>query len=229
MDIQQIAEVIENNLTIYEILKYCPYDILKHWEIRRCIAGSIICHQGQIYNEFYIIAEGDVDIYILAENGKKYSQAMYKSGNFIGELEIFEQMPYICSVEAKTDLTVLVIQRQFFMHWLELDRHITAYITKAICNQYSKLSQKAGEDTLYSLKQRLCHYILSYYQRSSIEPTEINLDKEQLSDRFAVTPRSINRILQYLKAEDIIEIKKNSIVLKDRDKLAREEAVSRYE
>ncbi len=229
MDIQQIAIVIENNPAIYEILKYCPYEILKHWEIRRYNPGSIICRQGEVYDEFYIIAEGYVDIYVMAENGKKYSQAVYKKGNFIGELEIFEQIPYICFVEAKTDLTLLVIQRRFFMQWLELDRNITAYITKIICNQYSKLSQKAGEDTLYSLKQRLCHYILSCCQGAVIKPVEINLEKEQLSDRFAVTSRSINRILQYLKEEDIIEIKPNSIVIKDLDKLIREEAVSRYE
>lgn len=229
MDIQQIATVIDNNPTIYEILKYCPYEILKHWEVKQYPPGAIICRQGEVYDDFYIIADGCVDIYVMAENGKKYSQAVYKKGNFIGELEIFERIPYICFVEAKTDLTLLVIQRQFFMHWLELDRNITAYITKIICNQYSKLAQKAGEDTLYSLKQRLCHYILSCCRETVVRPIEINLEKEQLSERFAVTSRSINRILQYLKEQEIIEIKPNSIVIRDIDKLIQEEAASRYE
>jgi DNA-binding GntR family transcriptional regulator len=57
---------------------------------------------------------------------------------------------------------------------------------------------------------------------------EIKLDKEKLSERFAVTARSINRILQHLRKENIIEVNANMmIIVKDLGKLVLEEERSR--
>jgi hypothetical protein len=44
-----------------------------------------------------------------------------------------------------------------------------------------------------------------------------------------VTQRSINRTLQYLKANNIIEEKNNYIIIKDIKELENEEVMSRFE
>lgn len=229
MDINKLEDIIESNHDIHKMLKYCPYEILKRWEFMEYLAGNIICRQGEKYDNFYIIVQGFADIYFMSENGKKYSQAIYKTGDYIGELEIFDQKPYSCYVEALTDLRLIKISRDIFMEWLELDRNISTYIIESLCNQFYKLSKKAGEDTLYSLKNRLCNYLLSYNKQKGTAGIKIVLDREKLSDRFAVTPRSINRILQYLRKKDIIEIVADALVVKDVEQLVREGKNSRNE
>jgi DNA-binding transcriptional regulator LsrR (DeoR family) len=57
----------------------------------------------------------------------------------------------------------------------------------------------------------------------------LKLDKEKLSEKFAVTIISVNRILQSLKSKNIIDIKTNSIIIKDFKQLTLEEEASRYE
>jgi CRP-like cAMP-binding protein len=231
MDIKQLEDIIENNPDIYKMLKYCPYNILRHWQPMEYSAGDIICSQGEKYNCFYIIVHGYADIYFMSESGKKYSQAIYKKGDYIGELEIFDRKPYSCFVEALTDLKLIKIARDIFIEWLQLDRNICVYIIESLCNQFYKLSKKAGEDTLYSLKNRLCNYLLSFDNQSTkgIKSIKIELEREKLSDRFAVTPRSINRVLLYLRKKGIIDIVANFIIVKDLEELAREEKYSRNE
>lgn len=40
-------------------------------EIEKFTSGSIIYPQGEIYNSVSIIVEGKVNIFVIAENGKK--------------------------------------------------------------------------------------------------------------------------------------------------------------
>lgn len=229
MDIHGIVNIIERNPRIYEILKCCPYDILKRWKIRNYAKGQILFRQGEIYDSFCIAVSGYIDIYVMAENGKRYSQAVYTTGDFIGELEIFDQKPFGCFVEAISEVKLLEIEREYFLQWLELDKNISAYITKNLCSQFYNLSKKAGQDTLYSLKQRLCYYLIAGAKGSSGVVERIDIQKDKLSEQMAVTQRSINRVLQYLKEKGIIDIKNNSVVIKDMNALKMEEEVSRYE
>lgn len=229
LGIHNIISIMEKDPDLLDLLKYCPYEILGQFEVKEYRKGTIICRQGLVYDYFYIIVDGHADIYIMAENGKKYSQAVYKKGNYIGELEIFDRKPYSCFVEALTDMKLLQLKREYFLKWIELDRNINNYIMHTLCSQFYNLSVKAGEDTLYSLKQRVCNYLISCSNeaKKGLGGIEINVQKEQLSERFAVTQRSINRILQYLKGKSIIEVKNKSILIKDLNALRNEEKTYR--
>ncbi|MCC5910197.1 MAG: Crp/Fnr family transcriptional regulator [Clostridiaceae bacterium] len=224
-------KIIESNAIIMRMLRDCPYDIFKRWEIKEYSKGHIVCEQDMHYPYFYIIVEGYANIYIAAENGKKYAQSIYKDGDYFGELEIFENKPYICSVEALTNLTLLRIDREYFIKLIEKDRNFLLYITKTLCNSFYKLSKKAGEDTLYSLKHRVCNYLIYCLDQGIRRENgiEIKVEKEHLSQQFVVTQRSINRILKYLKEQEIIEIRNKSILVINVEKLKQEEEISRNE
>lgn len=231
MELNDLKEIIEANPELYQIFKGCPYEILVQWKSSQYKAGTIICHQGEKNDCFYIVVEGYVDIYYIAENGKKYSQIIIKKGELIGEFEIFEQKPFICSAQALTDIKLLQLKRSYFIKWLELDSNLGSYLAKYLCNQFYLFSEKAGNDALYSLKTRLCSYLLSCIRSEDQNEygIELKLNKEKLSEKFAVTIRSINRVLQSLKMKIIIDIKTHSIVVKDFKRLALEEESSRYE
>lgn len=216
MDIHKIIQIIESNPEIYEMLKYCPYEILKQWSLKEYKKGEFILNQGEVYDCFYILVEGTVDIYVMSETGKKYSLAIYKKGNYIGEHEIFDRMPFSCFAEGISDVKLLKIEREYFLKWLELDRNISAYITKTLCRQFYRLSSKAGKDTLYTLKQRICQYLVdNLNNKGNGYILKLNIEKEKLSEQMAVTQRSVNRILKDLKEKGIIDIDNNNIMIKD--------------
>ena len=214
----EVIDIIERNPKIYELLKWCPYEILKRWQVKTVKGNTVLMKQGEVYNSFLIIVDGLVDIFIMSEQGKKYSQAIYKKGDYIGELEIFEKMPYSCFVETITDAVVLSISRDDFLKWIDMDHNINRYITKTLCRQFYTLSLKAGEDTLYTLRQRICKYILSNISRINNDYI-VAMDKFQISEQMAVTPRSVNRILKQLKEESIIQEGNGYIKIIDIDKL----------
>jgi len=231
MNIHKIIQIIESEPTIYQMMKGCPYHLLQQWEIQSYHKGSMIGCQGERQEYFYIVIEGKVDIYIMAENGKCYSQAIYQKGDYVGELELFDGMPYICSARAINDVVTFRIKRQYFLEWLEQDHNINSHILRTLCSKFYKLSLKAGEDLLYPLRWRVCKYLLQIKDegRKTEQGIEVKVNKENLSEKLAVTERSINRILGSLREAGILELKNNYILIKSIERLEEEQKSSCYD
>lgn len=211
-----VVELVTGDGILYDLLKYCPLAILRRWQLQQVRPGTLICQQHEICHEFHLIAQGNVDVFIHADDGRKYLQARYHAGDMLGELEIFEQRPYICSVEATSEVTLLTLSRSDFCHWLTVDNYFNQKIIRSFSSQYYQLSKKAGEDSLYSLHQRVCHALWQSYQHQGAKNEgEITINKQQLSEQFAVAPRSINRILFELREQQIITVNGERIAVID--------------
>lgn len=221
-DSYRIIEILENNPEIEQIMKNCPYEILQRWKVREFPKNHIIFHQGMVYESFNIVVDGLLNVYTLAKNGRMYSQAVYEKGNFIGELEIFDKRPFICTIEALTPVKLLELDRESFLTWIKHDSNLSYFILRTICKLFYTLSEKASQDTLYPLKYRLCDYLISRAKPRSGAKCEISIDKEAISNQMAVTQRSINRVLYELKKKGIIEVNNNLITLHDVEALKKE-------
>lgn len=231
MVVSVIIKLMEEDRKIYELLKHCPYEIMRQWKLCEYPGGETVFRQGDVVDRLYIIVEGSADINIVAENGREYSLAVYRKGDIIGELEIFERKPFVCNVEALTDLKLIGLEREAFFQWLELDMNVNRQFIKYLSKLFYNLSQKAGDDTLYSLYHRICGYLVECLEQGGKRSGEvqINVNKNQLSSRFAVTQRSVNRVLQSLKEKGIIEIRSQDIIIRDIAKLREEERTSKMQ
>lgn len=225
-----LKKIIKNDEKFAEIFANSPAEIIDKWEVKDYDKGEVICYQGELSDYFYYLIEGYLNIYLMAENGSKYVQSIYKSGDYFGELEIFNQQPYVCTVETLTAARIIRLERKYFMEWIKKDHDYLLYLTKTLCDSFYKLSHKAGEDMLYSLRYRICNYLGYKVEEkgSSSKRIELQIDRKQLSDQLAVTKRSINRVLKNLSEKEIIELKNSSIIIKDIKALNKEEELSRY-
>ncbi|HBA6941621.1 TPA: Crp/Fnr family transcriptional regulator [Escherichia coli] len=209
--------LIVKELQLYELVKYCPIDIMLSWRIEEIPCGAFICRQGDICQKFSLIVSGEVDVFYEVEDGRCYQQARYYKGDMLGELEIFDSRNYICSVKAVSNVQLLTLQNADFNRWLEVDNHFNQQMLRFFSRQYYQLSKKASRDNLYSLCQRVCHTLWQQYQRN--RDTKIFLDKQNLSQELAATMRSINRILHNLKLLKIIDYDGERIILLEPEKL----------
>lgn len=220
----EISEILERDTVIYEIMCQCPYEILRKMAIRDYKAKEFILNQGEIYNNMYIVLEGELGIYVESEHGKKYYLSTYRKGNYIGELEMFGSHPYISSVEALTNVKLLELSREDFIKWIKMDKNLNDYFIRTLCDSTYVLCSNMGTNTLYSLKSRICKYFIDNVSSGGQgEDMKIAINSEMLGEYMAVTQRSVNRILKQLKESGIIEITKAHIVIKNFEKLLEEE------
>jgi CRP-like cAMP-binding protein len=216
--LQDLLEILEHEPDIYEIVKYCPYEVLREFRVIRTRRGEFTLNQGTVYDKIYFLVTGYMGVYVMAENGRKYTFTLYKKGNFIGELEILDQLPFICNVETLSDVTLLELPRDVFLKWMSLDQNISSLIMRCLSREMYALTKKAASESFYPLRHRICQYLVS----SPSAAEKVNINAGKLSDLMAVTARSINRVLKDLRDDGLIGIEKNSAIILNRDALKRE-------
>jgi CRP-like cAMP-binding protein len=79
-------------------------------------AGSILCHEGEMGNQCFLVASGQVSVSKLIDPDEDAEKivASLKEGDLIGEMTLIEEMPRSATVSATTDVRVFVISREAF-------------------------------------------------------------------------------------------------------------------
>lgn len=216
----EVLDVLEKDKKIYDILKNCPYEVLKSIRLKKYPEGRFILEQGEVYSTFYILVEGYVDIFVESNQGKKYYISTYDKGRFIGELEMFEQKPYMCRLESRGAIATLEVTREKYLKWLECDQNFSQYILRTLCKGTYSSMRNMGANALYSLKSRICQLLIENSNEKGV--LRMPMSSELLSERMAVTTRSVNRVLKDLKDKGILEIRRNNVAIKDYQQLLKE-------
>ncbi len=66
-------------------------------------ANDILFHEGDIGFFFYIIQDGEVEVYRTAANGEKKALAVLEAGQALGELALVSNLPRSASARALTN------------------------------------------------------------------------------------------------------------------------------
>ncbi|MGM9929114.1 MAG: hypothetical protein ACI35P_14295 [Bacillus sp. (in: firmicutes)] len=54
---QRLINYMENNEPLYEMLKRCPYEILRQWKVQDFKSRRVIYAQGEVQDSFSIIGK----------------------------------------------------------------------------------------------------------------------------------------------------------------------------
>lgn len=94
-------------------------------------AGSVICDQGQMGREAFVIVEGSATV---SRNKRKV--ATLPAGSVVGELSLLDRGPRTATVVADTQCTLLVIDQRHFIGVLEdvpaLAQKLLAYLAEKV-------------------------------------------------------------------------------------------------
>ena len=195
-NLEKLVKLLEKDREIFQMLRQCPYEILRRFEVKDYEADQFVLNQGEIHNRFYIIASGYVDIYVESAHGKRTG--------------------YISRIQSRGKVRILELDRTFFLQWIRTDKNFNEYMIRTLCDNSYRMCLNMGENTLYTLKQRICQYLL---RNMEMDAKFVMISSEVLSQQMAVTTRSVNRVLKQLREQGFIELEKGKISICDQQAL----------
>ena len=101
-------------------------------------AGKVLCEQGTIGREAFIIVAGTADV---RRNGKKVADV--GPGACIGELALLDHGPRTATITATSDLTVLVIGAREFAAIVDEVPPIAHKLLRSLAEKVRALDTKA--------------------------------------------------------------------------------------
>ena len=103
-------------------------------------AGKVLCKEGEIGQEFFVIVDGEVEV---TKNGKRV--ATRAAGEFFGEIALLEATRRMATVTAQTPLRFFVLTRRDFRQLIRDNPGVERKVLQAVAR---RLIQVPGDPTL---------------------------------------------------------------------------------
>lgn len=140
---------------------------------RRFVAGEMIMNQGDRGREMYVVAEGQVNIFLPGENSRRVSLKDIARGEFLGELALFDDKPRSASALATTDALLLELTHKTLTSYLATRPHAAMAILETMAERLREtnalLSARATKNAVQEIEQNL-----SWSQRLADRVAELN-------------------------------------------------------
>ncbi len=104
-------------------------------------AGKVLCREGEMAREFFVIIDGEVDV---TRDGDRLRTL--SDGDFFGEIALIEDIPRTATVTATTPLRFFVLTRQSFWGMIERMPDVERKVLRALAKRV--LAAGGGDPTL---------------------------------------------------------------------------------
>ncbi|MNZ41259.1 Regulatory protein YeiL [compost metagenome] len=193
--------------------------LMQHLALYSFDQGEHICNQGEPAHILYVLVKGKVKIFTTSAEGKSLILSFKTPLEVIGDIEYVREIEIINTVEAVSQVHMIGIQ----YHWLEKFGKAYApllqFLLDIITQKFYIKSDFLSFNLLYPVEVRLASYLLSVSFDESDSLFQRQLYTVSLSDTanlIGTSYRHLNRVIQKLCQDGLVERSKGGIVVKDR-------------
>lgn len=107
--------------------------------------GETIIHQGEIGNRMFVILEGEAEV-IMEKEGREIRLAVIKTGEFFGEMAIFEKEVRMATVRAlgAGRTRILTVDKKNFLRRIHEDPSLAYRVVETMSHRVRELSEEVA-------------------------------------------------------------------------------------
>ncbi|MDR0879961.1 MAG: Crp/Fnr family transcriptional regulator [Clostridioides sp.] len=184
--------------------------------------GEKIFTRGEIPKYVYVLIKGSVRIEKTDLNGKQMIvNDFIENGTVFAEVYAYlDDKLYDYTCVATSDSEVLSIDKKLFKDVgidIDLQRKLSYNMISILAQKAYYLNQKTMILNSYTLRQKLANFLIQKFDGYSDISIEFN--REDLASFLGTTRPSLSRELGNMTADGLIDLRKNSIRILDREGL----------
>ena len=217
-----------------ELLRRCPlFAGLKEEDLKRIRAiaslrqiekKEVLFSDGEETRGFYVILSGRVKLFKVSPEGKEQILHIVSAPDAFAEAALFLEGNYPAFAEAMTDCQLLYFPKRDFVQLIEKNPQLSINMIVTLSHYLKRFASLIEELSLKEVSSRIAKYIIDLSMKSSKEgksPKEVELDlsKTQLALKLGTISETLSRTLAKMKAKKIIDVKKNKIIILNREAL----------
>ncbi len=217
-----------------ELLRRCPlFAGLKEEDLKRIRAiaslrqiekKEILFSDGEETKGFYVILSGRVKLFKVSPEGKEQILHIVNAPDAFAEAALFLEGTYPAFAEAMTDCQLLYFPKRDFIQLIEKNPQLSINMIVTLSHYLKRFASLIEELSLKEVSSRIAKYIIDLSMKSSKEgksskEVELDLSKTQLALKLGTISETLSRTLAKMRAKRIIDVKKNRIIILNREAL----------
>lgn len=184
--------------------------------------GETLFRKDDPGTHLYVVLDGAVKIALPGEFGQEALVAIMRTGDFFGELSLFDGSPRSASATALEDTRAALLARDDFLSFMEAHPAAVRVVLDALAKTIRRLSDRVEDLIFLDVPSRVAKYLLDLAQLDGDAKLELTLTQDELAAFIGASRVSVNRVLGDLERREIIEIRRRHIAVRDPEKLAKE-------
>ncbi|MGG7618509.1 Crp/Fnr family transcriptional regulator [Bacillus coreaensis] len=194
---------------------------LLHLADRRFIGekNTFIFQEGMEAEEMYVILSGKVQISKITSDGRELSLRICGKNDICGELTLFTHSPkYLLSARVLEDAEIAAINKDVLEKEIFRNSSLALEFLKWMSDHFRKTQTKFRDLVLNGKKGALYSTLIRMTNSYGVEVQsgiliDLPLTNQELANFCGTSRESTNRILNELKKEKVISIKKSKIIV----------------
>lgn len=217
-----------------DLLRRCPlFAGLNEEDLKRIRAiaslrqvgkREILFSEGEEARGFYVILSGKVKLYKVSPDGKEQILHVVSAPDAFAEAALFLEGSYPAFAESLSDSQLLFFPKRDFIQLIEKNAQLSINMIVSLSQFLKRFASLIEELSLKEVSSRIAKYLIDLSLKLSKEgksPKEVELDlsKSQLASKLGTISETLSRTLAKMKAKGIIDVKKNRILILNREAL----------
>jgi len=187
---------------------------------------SIIHEDDDSSHTFFMIASGEVKVYLSGSDGRETILALLGPGDFFGEMALIDGEPRSASVKATCVSELVLIQRNDFIQKLRQFPDLAMSFLEEMSHRLRKANRQISSLSTLTVFGRVAGTLLNLAEERGVRThfdggrmvTKIpnKPTQQQLAEMSGTTRETVSRVLNSLKKKGVIAIAgKDLIILED--------------
>ena len=199
-----------------------PSDLERVSEISRERAyprNSVILFEDDPGDALYVVAQGQVKVVLIGEDGREVILSVMGEGEFFGEMALVDDEPRSAHVIAMEDSTLLVLRREDFQGILKQTPGIALALLRELSRRLRRVDEKVGSLVLLDVNGRVAQLLLELADEAGSERITRLLTHHTIAQMIGSSRETVSRTMRELVDKGYIEVSRREIVIRDRTAL----------
>lgn len=190
---------------------------------------TIILEKDESTRALFMIAEGEVKVYVTGTDGKETILTLLSRGDSFGEMSLIDGEPRSASVKAVLPTKVLVIRREHFQELLRTTPELATGLLVQMSRRLRNANRQIGSLATMSVYGRVAGTILSLMEDHGVRihgrdgemvtvirnrPTQ-----QQFAEMSGTTRETVSRVFSTLSRNGTISLMGKDLVISEESKL----------
>ncbi|HEX9895571.1 MAG TPA: Crp/Fnr family transcriptional regulator [Gemmatimonadales bacterium] len=188
---------------------------------RRFPKGSVIMMQGERGDALYLLAEGQVKVVLIGEDGREVILSVLGPGSFFGEMALLDDEPRSAHVVAMDDSLLLLLRREDFQSRLRSSPDVAFGLLRELSQRLRRADDTIGSLALRDVNGRIAHLLLELAQEEGGDRITRRLTHATIAQMVGASRETVSRTLSTLASTGVLRMTRREIVLIDKEPLRR--------
>ena len=194
-------------------------DISRFGRVSHVKKGDTLMRPEECLEHFFVLLEGRVKVsQINFDTGKEQILYLLSKGDMYDVVSLLDGKPHENVAMALDDVKLLVFPIELFREWVATKPSFNKLFFPYVAKQLRDMENLASDLSLYDTTTRLVKLIARNIEQEDGKQTLKlinNLSHEELANLVGTVRKVLNRSIQALKKEGLIDIKRKEIRITD--------------